>query len=163
MTHTPPRLDPVARLVERLAARYSKLLPPGRTAIECAAEVLHVMRRTWDGRRTRWLLGPAVGRAPNLTDAANRIDWRGVLSPGEGRFVAAIDGSRDLESVLEESHLDPLHAAQVMCALALVGAVVFLEPIELEEDDDRPSHVGLRAPFRSSIELEDPFPRRAAS
>jgi hypothetical protein len=153
---------PAQRLVDQLTQRYCRLQPPGQTAIECASDVLDVVRRTWDASRTRWLLGPAVGRFPELTPLARRINWRGALSLGERRFVLSIDGSRDLESLLQDSHLDPLHAAQLVCALALLGALVFEEAIELEEIeviDDRPSHVSILPPPPENIVLDDPFPR----
>lgn len=112
--------------------------------------MLETIRQTWDATRTGWLLAPAAGRFPVLVDGANAIDWRSSLRQSEMRLVAAIDGKTDVETLLGDSHLDPLHAAQVLCGLALLGAVRF------EATPQR--FVSTLPPAGSADELGDPFP-----
>lgn len=134
----------------KLASQYSQRVPPAPSVAKRAATVLDTVRNTWDQTRTSWLLAPAAGRFPMLVEGASAIDWRASLRPAELRYVVAIDGETDVETLIGDSHLDPLHAAQVLCALALLGAVRFEAEPERFASTVPPAH--------GADELPDPFP-----
>ncbi len=137
-------------LVAQLASQYSRLASPAPGVADRAALVVDTIRNSWDQTRTSWLLAPAAGRFPVLVDGASAIDWRTALRPAELRFVVALDGETSVETLIGDSNLDPLHAAQVLCALALLGAIRF------EAQADR--LLSTLPPANGADDLGDPFP-----
>lgn len=68
------------------------------------------------------LAGPAA-RHPALAADVAELAERFQLTPAEQRFARGLDGSRTLAAVRAAAPLDAVHAAQVLAALVLTGAV----------------------------------------
>lgn len=158
-----PDVGEAVRLVDELAARYAD----GRVARNGvpghATVVVDVVRRFWDPPRTRWLLGAETGRFPVLTESAGAISERLSLLPGERRFLSAIDGATTVEAIVASGLLDGQRAAQMLCALALLGLLVFDPDRERDTMQAPPRASTFPPPLLPAIGVERPDPDAAAA
>ncbi len=155
-------LAEAARFVDQLAAHYidgriERGGVPGHAPV-----VVDVVRRTWDPMRTRWLLGAETGRFPSLTESASVIGGQLTLQPDEHRFVLAIDGTETVESLVASGPLAPQRAAQVLCALALLGLVVFDRDRKRDTMRAPPPASTFPPPFLPLVGPDQPDPEAAA-
>lgn len=125
--------------VDELASSYASGDAPGDRVSADEALVVDVVRRVWDASRTRWLLGAELGSAPRLVERAEVVCRKLALQPDEERFVVTLDGTTTAETLVASGTLDPAHAAQLLCALALLGLMTF----ERRGSDPAPARRGL--------------------
>jgi tetratricopeptide (TPR) repeat protein/CheY-like chemotaxis protein len=106
--------EPCTALPEELLAYPC---PPLETLL------LEGLRAHFGPERLEPLLAPHAGRRPTLRAEVAEIAARFQLTPAEQRFARSLDGARTLAAVRAAAPLDAVHAAQVLAALLLTGAL----------------------------------------
>jgi hypothetical protein len=110
------------------------------------------------------LLAPHAQRRPSLAGELPALAARFQLHPAEQRLAHGLDGTRTLAAVRELAPIDPVHAAQVLAALVLGGALRWDEPASRPAARGaadanavtRPSLPGTRAPAARAPEPAPP-------
>jgi ActR/RegA family two-component response regulator len=91
------------------------------------ALLLAGLRAHFGPERLEPLLAPHAGLRPALTAGIAELAARFQLSTAEQRFVRGAAGARTLAALRTTAPLDAVHAAQVLAALVLTGAMAFQE------------------------------------
>lgn len=99
------------------------------------------LRAHFGPERLEPLLAPHAAHRPSPSAAVGELAQRFALSPIEQRFLHALDGTRTVTHLRTAGILDEVHAAQVLTALLLTGAVAEAEPAA-----PRPAPVATPAP-----------------
>ncbi len=87
--------------------------------LDVAPLVAHAVRRFYDYERTEAVLRGIRHTFPTVHGAALEVAARFKLKQNETKFVESINGRMSVDRILASSSLDPLHAAQLITALAL--------------------------------------------
>jgi tetratricopeptide (TPR) repeat protein/ActR/RegA family two-component response regulator len=88
--------------------------------------------------RLELLLAPFATRRPVLAAEVSELATRFQLTPAEQRFVRGVDGARTVRALRAAAPLDGVHAAQVLAALVLTGAVRWQAAEAREEAGEAP-------------------------
>jgi len=100
--------------------------------------LLEGLRAHFGPARLEPLLAPYAARRPALAAEVAELAMRFQLSPAEQRFVRGIEGGRTLAALRAAAPLDAVHAAQVLVALVLTGALRWAEGASGREAPPRP-------------------------
>jgi tetratricopeptide (TPR) repeat protein len=143
----------------------SETLPDELLAYPCPpleTLLLSGLRAHFGPERLEPLLAAHAARRPALAAEVAALAARFQLTPAEQRLVRSIDGARTVTALRAAAPLDAVHAAQVLAALALTGALRWDDGASAPAAAQPPAASGVRPAPASPAPAPAPVPSASA-